>query len=110
MPSPRGTLGRDFVAVNATQFTLTASREAEYQRELRKRREQHRAAETAYAGHDLLPPRRKTRRGYPIEVRNGYPAPMRREITDTARCGCVRRLVLSVMEWELVTRCGGCDA
>jgi hypothetical protein len=50
--------------------------------------------------------RRRAGDGYPVQVRNGMPEPVLRPVTDTARCGCVRRLDPAVMDWELVTACG----
>jgi hypothetical protein len=45
--------------------------------------------------------------GYPVEVRNGLPAPRFRVVTDTDKCGCVRRFRPSLMDWVLDVNCGG---
>jgi hypothetical protein len=50
--------------------------------------------------------RPRTSEGYPVQVRNGMPAPRLRVVTDTARCGCVRRLRPVLMDWELTVSCG----
>jgi hypothetical protein len=54
--------------------------------------------------------RPRTSQGYPVQVRNGMPAPRLRVVTDTARCGCVRRFVPALLDWEPVYTCGGHDA
>jgi hypothetical protein len=51
-------------------------------------------------------PRPRTRDGYPVQVRNGLPVRFR-AVTDTKACGCVRRLNMAVMDWELTDPCGG---
>jgi hypothetical protein len=88
----------------SVQFIPTDAAGARYQREVRGRRK---TMATAYAGNDLQAPRRRTADGWAVSPRNGMPEPMRRDITDTAACGCIRRLNLSVMDWELHAPCGG---
>jgi hypothetical protein len=81
----------------ALQFDTASERMTEH--ELRRHR-----AHRQTGGQDR---RYRLQRGYPVEVRNGMPEPMRRPITDTKACGCVRRLNMAVMDWELTDPCGG---
>ncbi len=99
MPEPR----RPRIAAVSVQYDQTDRHLAGYQAARRDN------AARAASNYPAFRPRRRRRtsQGYPVQIRNGMPELRPRAVTDTAPCGCRRRLDPAVMDWQLAAPCAG---